>query len=432
MGTEDDTLPKEQPDGSVGASLAPGELVDGRYRVVGEIGRGVMGVVYRALDPALERTVAIKLVAPALAESTRARRQFQEEARAMARVDHPNVVGIHAFGEHRDVPYIVMQLVEGEDLDTWMQRQSLPLPLGTALGVLRSIGAGLRAIHEAGAVHGDLKPANVLVEGDGSMVVTDLGLVRLLDKRARRSEVVGTPAYMAPEILTLEKLSPELAVRSDVYSLAVIAFELLTGEPPFEGELVELLNMHATLPPRPPSSLRPELGEIGDAVLLAGLAKDPRMRTHSVAQFVSDLEGLVSAVKGKTARVRIAIIDDDPEFAVFARMALRGAFPGAQIEVYPTGDAGIAAVLAEPPSAVLLDLQLPDTNGLEVLAAIRSSCPERVPLAVITAVGGAKDWKVLSSLGADAFLAKPIAPDDLVVAMQRLLGRGSVPPSQPS
>lgn len=410
--------------------LEIGDMLEERYRILSELGRGEMGIVYKGLDPALDRRVAIKLVAPTHASTRSIRDRFMTEARAMARVSHPNVVAIHALGEHHGTPYFVMELVEGSDLETWLHEQDrLPLSIPQAVSILSEIGAGVEAIHEAGATHGDLKPSNVLVDPKGRMVVTDLGLARLLDSEVRKTlELAGTPAYMAPEILAMEKVPPKLAKRVDVYSLGVIAFELLTGRPPFDADgLVQLLNMHATMPPTPPSSLRPELGPIGDEVLIGALAKDPRLRTGSAKELVEGLERMADAAAAGLARLHVAIVDDDPDFVTFARLALEGAFPSAKIDVYPSGEAAIAGVTASPPAVALVDLQLPDVNGLEVVATLRAECP-RFPIAVVTGVGGAKDWGVLSSLGADAFLPKPVDRDELVRSVRRLLGRSSLPP----
>ncbi|HBQ17083.1 MAG: protein kinase [Sandaracinaceae bacterium] len=410
--------------------LEIGDMLDGRYRILSELGRGEMGVVYKGLDPGLERRVAIKLVAPSHVSSKGIRERFQTEARAMARVSHPNVVAIHALGEHAGTPYFVMELVEGTDLETWLEEsEALPLSIGQAVSILSDIGAGIEAIHAAGATHGDLKPSNVLVDPKGRVVVTDLGLARLLDTQVRKTlELAGTPAYMAPEVLAMEKVSPELSKRVDVYSLAVIAFELLTGQPPFDAEnLVQLLNMHATLPPRPPSALRPEIGATGDEVLLAALAKDPRLRTGSARELITGLERMAEEAESGIGRLHVAIVDDDADFTAFARLALEGAFPSSKVDTYRDGASAIEGITRSPPAVALVDLQLPDINGLEVVATLRAECP-RFPIAVVTGVGSAKDWSVLSSLGADVFLAKPLDREELVRAVRRLIGRSSLPP----
>ena len=181
------------------------------------------------------------------------------------------------------------------------------------------------------------------------------------------------------------------------------------------------------MPPTPPSSLRPELGPIGDEVLIGALAKDPRLRTGSAKELVEGLERMADAAAAGLAQLHVAIVDDDPDFVTFARLALEGAFPSAKIDVYPSGEAAIAGVTASPPAVALVDLQLPDVNGLEVVATLRAECPH-FPIAVVTGVGGAKDWGVLSSLGADAFLPKPVDRDELVRSVRRLLGRSSLPP----
>lgn len=409
--------------------LTAGELIDGRYEIASVLGEGAMGVVYEAVDKNLERRVAIKLVSGAHALLRGSYERFRAEAQTMARIQHPNVVSIHAFGRHKNSPFFVMELIDGTDLETWLKESAkLPLAIDDVVLMMQAIGSGMQAIHAANATHGDLKPENILVDSTGRLVISDLGLSRKVDpnQATHTLELAGTPAYMAPEILRMERIGPELMRRVDVYSLAVMAYELLTGSPPFDADnLVELLNMHATIAPPPPSSRRPELGAIADDVLLSALEKDPRLRTGSIEALVDGLTRIGKAVR---AKIRIVVVDDDRDFLMLARNMLESGIPGSVVETHGNGASGLAAILATPPNAAVIDLKLPDVNGLELVAALRGELERYVPLVVVSAFGSDKDRALLETLGAERFLTKPIEPELLVRTVRRLLGRSSLPP----
>src|ERR1700712_1194762 len=197
-----------------------GTLIGDSYRVVGPLGQGGMGVVVLAVDERLERDVAIKLIRPAYTRNANARERFLIEARAMARVRHENVVEIYAFGELLQTPYFVMEYVPGTNVAHWLDDGILEdrLPsIDEALGYLDQVCRGVQAIHKAGAVHGDLKPSNVLIGPASRVAVADMGLSRLFDPTGRLGEhpMAGTPAYMAPEFARTD-LSRELVQRGDV------------------------------------------------------------------------------------------------------------------------------------------------------------------------------------------------------------------------
>jgi len=412
--------------------VAIGTLVDGRYRVLRRLGAGGSAMVYEAVDVELDRHVALKLVLSGEArDDDAAYRALRAEARVMARVEHRNVVGIHAIGRFEGVPYFAMELIDGPDLERWLERAgSLPLALDEAVELLAQVAAGVAAIHEAGSMHGDLKPSNILVDPTGRLVVSDLGLARTIerDKVTQTLPFAGTPAYMAPEVLRMERVPPEMMARVDVYSLAVMAYELLTGVPPFDADdLVSIMNMHATVEPTPPSRLRPELGETVDDLLLAALAKDPRLRLESVAALIDGLRAQQRR-SAAASRIRVAIVDDDPDFIAFACESLEAGMPGVAISTFASGAAALEGIPAAPPDLALVDLRLPDHSGLEVLASLRGQLPRATPIAVVSAVGDARDRAVLEKLGASEYLEKPIEAHALVRAVRRMLGWGSLPP----
>ena len=262
-----------------------GSLIDGAYRVVGPLGQGGMGMVVLAVDERLQRDVAIKLIRPAHVTDHKARERFLIEARAMARVRHENVVEIFSFGEIAGSPYFVMEYVPGSNVANWLDDLILAnqLPsIDEALGYLDQICRGLAAIHGSGAVHGDLKPSNVLLGPASRVAIADLGLSRLFDASGRIGDhpMAGTPAYLAPEFSRTD-LSPELLHRSDIYALGVIAYEMLTGHPPYEIMTTQDMLTALGRPPPLPSRVRPELGTAFVAPLLQTLRVDPVQRTTS-------------------------------------------------------------------------------------------------------------------------------------------------------
>jgi serine/threonine protein kinase len=424
------------------AAPEAGTLIDGVYRVVSRLGEGAMGVVVLARDELLERHVAIKLVRPELLDSVELRERFLDEARAMARITHPNVLQIHAFGEFGGAPYFVMEYVDGESLEGWLTRQPLsafpvdgqklaPLPdMDAALSILDQACHGVTAIHQAHTVHRDIKPSNLLLDGKLRVRVADLGLANVLHAApSAAKDIVGTPAYMAPEIALQTELPADQKNRADVYSLACVAYELFTGKPPFEAPtLLALMMKHATTKPTPPSQLRADLHEGFDQVILRALTKDPAERTPSAEAFRRDL---VNARNRSLEPVRIMVAEDDGDFRDALALMLQHEFPYAQVECYGDGASAFAAFQRGPPSVAILDLRMPGVDGMELTARLRASASANaMPIIVVTASGGPEEWKRLSALGADGFLVKPVNLKDVVTLVRRALGErsGSFPP----
>jgi serine/threonine-protein kinase len=402
-----------------------GTVIDNAYRVVGPLGQGGMGMVVLALDERLQREVAIKLIRPAYVANQKARDRFLIEARAMARVRHENVVEIFAFGEIKGSPYFVMEYIPGSNLANWLDdlivEEKLPA-IDEALGYLDQMCRGLAAIHTSGAVHGDLKPSNILLGPASRVAIADLGLSRLFDTSGRIGEhpMAGTPAYLAPEF-SRSDLPPHLHQRSDIYALGVIAYEMLTGEPPYDIITThDMLKAHREPPPLP-SRVRPELGTAFDHALLGALSIDPVNRTASADDLRKQLLRARESISasGQTTEVRILVADDDRNFRELARETLAFGFPGARIETVKDGEAALAAIDREPAALCVIDLDMPGMNGVELTAALRAN--HSVPIVVCTASGGAPDWRLLSSLGADGFLVKPIDPYALIALARKML-----------
>ena len=269
----------------------------GKYQILEEIGRGGMGAVYRGYDPTLDRPVAIKVLAPHLVWEQNFVQRFLQEARAAARLLHPNIVTVFDVGEQDGVYYIVMQFVDGVPLDEILRREG-PLPPERTAALIAQVASALEAAHQVGLVHRDVKPANILVKADDQAVLTDFGIARALSGThlTRTGMMIGTPGYISPEQVRGQEVGPA----ADQYALAVVAYELLAGRPPFTGDPTTLLHAHAYEPPPPLRAGNPRIPPAVEAVVLRGLSKDPAQRWSSVGEFARQLQ---AAVEGRISQV---------------------------------------------------------------------------------------------------------------------------------
>jgi len=411
---------------SIPPSIGEGVLLDDTYRLGKCLGAGAMGVMYLARDEHLERDVAIKFIQTDLVRSADAHDRFLREARTMARVHHVNVVEIYRFGQFHRAPYFVMEYVPGTTVLSWLHRTAGPLAVDEAIGILDQACRGIDAIHSAGAVHRDLKPANVLIGTAFRVCVTDLGLARVLDAPIENDPdtVSGTPAYMSPETVLGTPVDPSLESQADVYSLGVMAFEMITGRLPFRFDnSTEMMLAHVEDIPPIPSELRADLPAAFDDVILDALIKDPAQRTRGAASFRRALLEARESVTLAKGPARILVADDDADFRALVEGTLSAAFEGAEIVSVSDGAAAMRAAEKGGIALAVIDLDMPKMNGVEVTAAFRATpALAATPILVVTATGGAPDWRLLSSLGADGFLVKPIDPIGLIALARRTLG----------
>ncbi|MGC9469466.1 MAG: Stk1 family PASTA domain-containing Ser/Thr kinase [Anaerolineae bacterium] len=261
-------------------------VMNERYRLIELVGAGGMATVYRGEDLLLEREVAVKFLREPYASDPEARQRFLQEARSAAKLDHPNIVHIYDVGEAEDNhPYIVMELVRGEDLKSRIHRIG-PLAVSEALVLARAICAGVGQAHKMGIVHCDLKPQNILVTDEGQVKVADFGIARALrqeEGEAERLDVVwGSPHYLSPEQARGQAPTPA----SDVYSIGVMLFEMLTGVPPFHDQDPEVLAIkHCREEPPPLTALNPKVPTGLDRLVRKVLSKEPAQRFRNADQF---------------------------------------------------------------------------------------------------------------------------------------------------
>ena len=269
----------------------------GRYRIVAELGRGAMGIVYRAEDPLLNRTVAIKCIIlmedPAVRAEYEAR--FFQEAKAAGGLNHPNLVTIHDVGREGDIAYMAMELLEGTDLRDLMSRGRVALPLGVEL--MAQAAEGLAHAHEHGVVHRDIKPGNIMIVRGRVAKIMDFGIarVRASDVKTQTGAILGSPRYMSPEQVTGQPADR----RSDIFSLGVMLHELAAGEPPFTAPTVtQLMHLIATATPAPPSAANPTVPAMLDLIVARALQKQPADRYQSAAELASDLRACLKELTG--------------------------------------------------------------------------------------------------------------------------------------
>ncbi len=309
--------------------VEPGVRI-GAYEVQEFVGRGAMGVVYRAFHEGLARPAAVKVL-QAMAPDPDATARFRREAQAIAQMRHPNILNVYDFGEYQGTPYMIVEYVPGGGLNDRL-RGGRQLSHEDTIRMLRGIGAGLDYAHSLGVVHRDVKPANVLLGKDETPILADFGLAKLMQSSSLKSVTgvtTGTPAYMAPEQVTGSAVGPA----ADRYALATVAYELLTGAVPFESEgVLELLYAHVHREPPPATERKPELGPEVDAVLLRGLAKDPAARWESCADLV---DSLAAALRGEASAVRKATQPVPAAAAVAATMPLENLPPPANLPAIP-------------------------------------------------------------------------------------------------
>jgi eukaryotic-like serine/threonine-protein kinase len=272
-----------------------GRIVDGRYQLGSLLGVGGMARVYLATDRVLERQVAVKALRASDAQDPLFVERFRREARAAARLSHPNIVAVFDSGSDADQPYLVMEYVPGQSLAQVLHRQGRLTPR-RAVELAIQVCAALAAAHAQGLVHRDIKPANVLVGEDGQVQVTDFGIVKAsaATTLTGTGTVLGTAAYLSPE----QAQGGPVDARSDLYGLGCVLYELLCGSPPFGSGVdrspVAIATRHVSEPPEPPSARNPQVNPALDQVVLTALAKDPAQRYQSAVELHHALERVLA------------------------------------------------------------------------------------------------------------------------------------------
>lgn len=393
-------------------------IISSRYRLEQQIGSGGMGTVWVGFDTQLRRQIAVKLTRTDHSNLPIIRTLFAQEARAIAQLQHPNVVQIHDFGidssSDGDLPYIIMELLSGEDLETRLHRHRR-LAKAMVVSLMNQAARALNMAHAAGLIHRDLKPANLfLARTDGGEVlkILDFGVAAILNHgdasaASGAGYLCGTPQYMSPEQLRDPSQADH---RSDLYSLAVVAYEALTGQPPFTAQSVEelltkLYDENARI--TPPSQLLPELGQATDEFFARALHREPRQRFQSARELATAFAALDDT---GPSTVTVLVVDDEPDVAVLVRHRLRQKIRRGTYEFLFASD-GVSALeqLRRHPSIdlVLSDLNMPGMDGLTLLERVNEQYPT-LKTVVVSAYGDLRNIREAMNRGAFDFLTKPI------------------------
>jgi serine/threonine protein kinase len=305
------------------------QIIGKKYRILKELGTGGMGKVFQARDISLDRTVAIKALHVELEARPKDRERFLREARSLAKLEHPNVLQIYELVDEVDIYYMVTQYVSGGTLKqkintAWADDDSEGLDPEFIIKVASSVARALDYAHNNGIIHRDIKPGNVLLAEDGRVLLGDFGIAKMTDLTRDASltgegKIIGTPTYMSPEQINNYDLGPQ----SDVYSLAIVTYQMLTGECPFKGSTISVINQHLNVPPPPIIESHPEIPIAVQQALFKALEKEPAKRFARAGDFASALQKAFSEITREMELDHGSITERIRESALMGTLKLR-------------------------------------------------------------------------------------------------------------
>jgi eukaryotic-like serine/threonine-protein kinase len=398
-----------------------GEVLSEVYEVRSLLGTGGMGEVYEAHDRVLNRRVAIKIVRPGLTSD-----YLLREGRALAAIHHTGVVGVHTMGLHRGVAFLVLELVQGLSLDRMLvdrRGRGERFAVGEALDLLVGIADTLAVVHRSGLAHRDVKPGNVMLAPGGRIVLMDFGLVLPQADRAGHRSVAGSLQYMPPEALTGDT-AEGAATLGDVYALGVLGFELLTGIEPFDGEEPIQIFRNKTSPKQPRvSEHRTDVPVQLDELIAQLMSPGPDDRPQGAEAAVWALRALRGRLGdgGALRPLSVLIVDDDADMRAALSLYVRAAAPDAEVESTEGGRQALRSVRRRVPDLLLLDLDLPDINGIEVCMLLRGmQLGDGCMIVSVSGRATRADVELLQQLGVQSLEKGPGLMTEMVQLVQQL------------
>jgi serine/threonine protein kinase len=398
-----------------------GEIVAGVYEVRGALGAGAMGEVYDAHDRALNRRVALKVDRPNIEPDYLVR-----EGRALAAIRHPGVVTVYTIGQHRGAAFLVLERVYGLSLDRMIDERRARgelFPVGEVLDLLVTIADTLDIVHRAGLAHRDVKPGNIMLAPGGRVVLMDFGLVLPHADRAGYRTAAGSLQYMGPEAFKREVVEGEAALL-DVYSIGVLAYELFCGITPFDGaDARELYRAKVRLPVPHVALRRSEVPRPIDELVAQLIAPNPQDRPQGAEAVLWQLRALRTRLgAGEEARrFSVLIVDDDEDTRRALSLYVRVAAPDADIETTGEGRQAVRSARRRVPDLLLVDLDLPDINGIEVCMLLRGmQLGDACQIVSVSGRATRADVELLEQLGVRSLQKGPALMSELAELVGRM------------
>ena len=340
----------------------------GRYEILSELGQGAMGVVYKAKDPLIDRVVAIKTINLGLAldEKEEYEGRFYQEAKAAGRLSHPNIVTIYDVGKSGDIAYIAMEFLQGQELRDIMKEGGL-LSVDRVLDIVAQVAQGLAYAHEHDIVHRDVKPSNIMVVSDGHVKITDFGIARMASSavRTQTGMVLGSPKYMSPE----QVMGKEIDQRSDIFSLGVMLYEMLTGQAPFAGENVNAI-MYQTLNaiPAPPNSLNPDVPEMANFIVTKALTKGLEDRYQNAKDFAADLRACRDTLSRSGQQINVSKPPASGEKKLPDAIDITGRMGAGEEEAKPASTTGLSQAFDSAAATMRLAALTASSEDVDMLS----------------------------------------------------------------